>query len=240
MFRSFAAVLVRNNDYAEKYKILGVPAEKIMVTGNIKHDVKPDFDQDEVRNAYRKKIGAPDSELVFVAGSTDVGEEAIVLDAVTQELKVVLAPRHLERLTEVEDTVRKHGRTPVRVSAPTAVDKPVFILDTMGELFKLYSAADIVFVGGSFTDRGGQNVIEPAVLGKPIVIGPNHWNFKEEVNGLRSVNAISVTVSPDALSSAIADALTKRAEMGQRAREYVESSRGATAKTLEEISRLLI
>lgn len=242
MFQSFAAVLVRNREYAEKYRALGVPSERIRITGNIKHDIKTDFDPAEMRKLYRQNVGASDSDIVLVAGSTDRGEEGIVLDAVVRmgkDIKVVIAPRHLERLDEVDAVVRKFGRNPVRMSNPVAAENPVFILDTMGELFKLYSAGDVVFVGGSFTDRGGQNVIEPAVLGRAIILGPNHWNFKEEVDGLNRLNAITIAASPDALPSAISETLAKGTEMGKRAQAYVESSRGATAKTLEEISKHL-
>ncbi|MGE5307479.1 MAG: 3-deoxy-D-manno-octulosonic acid transferase, partial [Deltaproteobacteria bacterium] len=126
--------------------------------------------------------------LVIVAGSTHPGEEEIVLDAYAGVLsagttpRLIIAVRHLERIPSIEKLIRQKGFKPVRLSTyqgTLASDGAVFILDTLGELRYFYSVADICFVGGSFAECGGHNILEPVYFSKPTLFGPHMENFRD-------------------------------------------------------------
>jgi 3-deoxy-D-manno-octulosonic-acid transferase len=118
----------------------------------------------------------------------------------------------------------------------------VLVLDTMGELARVYSAATVVFVGGSLEPAGGHNVLEPAVAGKAVVVGPHMENFQEIADEFRGAGALVQVASPGELGAAIAELLAdpeKRRAMGERARALVARNQGALAVTLDALAELL-
>jgi len=159
--------------------MIGVPQDRIEVIGNVKFDglpEPPDFDRDEVRSDLKIPTGAG----VFVAGSTRPGEEKIVASAFRSVLDeypdacMIIAPRHLNRVSEVERILDEAGLTYTKRSGGesiTETGKNVLILDTLGELVRTFASADIAFVGGSLGDYGGHNPLEPAALGVPVLFG---------------------------------------------------------------------
>ncbi len=180
---------VQTPAYEARFRALGVPAERLFVTGTMKFDTVALEDAEGLRDRFAASLGFPDGDWVLVAGSTHAGEEAAVLRAfrpvadADPRARLVLAPRHLERLEAVEAEARAAGFEAVRrtrLPAPGGAPR-VVVLDTMGELASVYAVADLVFVGGSLVPHGGQNVMEPAGLGKPVLTGRHTWNFEEAV-----------------------------------------------------------
>src|SRR6185295_10018696 len=189
------------------------------------------------------RLGIAASAFVLMGGSTHAGEEDVVLDAYASILardpsaRLVLVPRFPERLKEVETLVRARGLRCVRLSTlrpegpPAAAADAVVLGDTAGELAKLYSVADLVFVGGTLTRRGGQNMMEPAGLGKAVVVGPATWNFRDPVELLLSRGGLTQCESAEAVRLellALHGDLARRLQLGERARGVCLESKGAT------------
>ena len=158
---------------------------------------------------------------------------------------LVIAPRHPERFDEVVRLVADEGqrverRTALSVDAAPRAD--VVVLDTIGELARLYQIATVVFVGGSLVDAGGHNILEPAIFGRPIVFGPHMHNFAEiAAEFLRHGAALQVHSTrelADTLVKLVGDSV-QRARLGETARAIVESNRGANTRTLDVIAELV-
>ena len=237
---------------AERIMELGASPEKVKVTGNMKFDIQIKASQlsgAEIRN----QLDLEERDELLVAGSTHKGEEETVVEAYKEllgrfpKLKLLIAPRHIERSGEVEAVVRKYSLDPVRLSNPSVSRNSdsaprVFILDTIGRLNDFYSVATIVFVGGSLIKHGGQNPIEPAIYGKPVIFGPYMFNFKNIASALVERKAVIRVSNEKELESAIEDLLMhakKRSELGERAKQVILENQGATQKNLNEISRFL-
>lgn len=243
--RSFArlgAVGVQNETYGERLREVGGRA---VVTGNLKFDAALAFDPGAAEREWRERLGLGDAP-VLVAGSTHEPEERILvetykrLQATFPRLRLVLAPRHLERVADVEKTVEAAGlrcykRTQL---SPGSGTDGVLLLDTVGELAQVYAVATAVFIGGTFCARGGQNMLEPAALGKPIVSGPSLSNFEEIAAALVEAGGMKVLDNPIELALALGELLRDPAlgrEAGGRAREAVRAGQGAIEATVELI-----
>ena len=236
--------------YAERLRALGAPPERVAVLGSVKYDAVPGMIDAQAGKRYRRLFGCPakGGRPLVVAGSTHPGEDQAVLDAWSalprdgERPRLVLVPRHPERLDKVEALARRHGRTARRSAlaepdpdgtAPMPVEADVILGDTMGELAKIYGAADLVFVGGTLAKRGGQNIIEPCGLGKPTVVGPNLWNFSEPAELLAGGQCLFVVKDAAGLAAAFRDLLgdpDRAARAGRRARELLLRERGAAGR----------
>jgi 3-deoxy-D-manno-octulosonic-acid transferase len=231
VLRRVDLVLAQNDEYARRYSALG--ARRVEVAGNLKFDSLPKVDEAAERDRYRRLIGEP----LLVAGSTSAPEEEIILDAYREllkqfpKLRLAIAPRHLERLPEVLRVVEAKGFVPRRLSQGPAPDG-VAILDTMGELYKLYCAATVTFVGGSFSGRGGQSIIEPASLGKPIVTGPDLRNFADTAEALKTLGALRVAQSPGLVTKLISERLSQPPSEST-VRSFVRASLGSTTRVAD-------
>ena len=240
---------MQSEEDARRIIELGAPPERVVVTGNLKADFSPEASgRDPIWQTVLRPGGG---RLVFVAGSTHQGEEAAVLDAYRilqprfAHLGLLLAPRHPERASEVEELVRGRG---LRVVRRTALGdghegEPVIVLDTVGELADLYGLADVVFVGGSLVPTGGHNMLEPAQRRKPVLFGPHTGNFREAAELLRSAGA-AVVVRDSRDLAREAERLLKdpelRQAMGEAGFAAVASRQGALAGTMTLIERHLI
>ena len=159
------------------------------------------------------------------------------------EMVMLLAPRHPERFEEVARLLTDHG---VRFRKRSrwqgeSLNGSILLVDSIGELAGLYALADIAFVGGSLVPRGGHNIIEPAQHSVPILVGEHTDNFRDIVNVFRLSDAVRV-VTPDQLGAtflALLDADVERQNLGKRARDVLESQRGATGRTLNELKTLM-
>ena len=235
---------------ADRVLWLGAAPAKVRVVGNLKWDASLSARPvPEALQAEAHRLGLNGRQSVVVAGSTHRGEEGLVLQAFASlrsahpQARLIVAPRHLERLAEVEALVRDAGLTPQRLSAdlPTSV-WDVGIVDTFGQLPTYYGLASAVFIGGSLIPHGGQNPLEPASLGKPLLFGSSMHNFADIARQLLDRRAARQLRNGSELSAALQELLSDRpaAEaMGRRAQDVVEQSRGTTQRTLEALAPLL-
>jgi len=236
-------IAARSDEDAERFVRIGYPEKMTSVTGNIKYD--GDF------NGFsftKEEIGFKDTDLVFAAGSTRDGEEKIVIDSWLElknrypHLKLLIAPRHLNRVPEIARLLEARK---ILYSVRSPVSREPFdclLVNTMGELQRFYSVSDIAFVGGSLVNKGGQNPIEPAAFGKPVIFGPFMQNFKTEANILTQAGGGYTVESGKDLSPRIESFITDenlRSESGKKALSAVQSQKGSLNRTVEIIRREL-
>jgi len=231
---------MQNTRYAERIVDLGADPRKVRVTGSLKFDaVVPT--QGSPSQAARL---IPADRIVLVGGSTLAPEEEILLEVfqslreVEPGLFLVIAPRHPERFDEVMKLAESRQLRVVRRSTlqQPAAEADVMILDTLGELASIYSAADLVFMGGSLATWGGHNLIEPAAEGKPVVFGPHMSNFQEIASSFLEAAAAIQVSGREELHEVLLRLLKEeglRQDLGERARKLVEANRGAGKKTME-------
>jgi len=195
--------------------------------------------------ALRKALALGDERL-WVCGSTHEGEEGGLLRVFSvlrrehADLRLLLAPRYIERAQRVLALARSVGLA-ARLRSQPGGKEPVIVLDTIGELVRAYQLATVVFVGGSFGRRGGQNILEPAACGKPVLFGPRMENFQDSVQVLVGRGGLQVK-DPMALLRLLRDLLARPGEilkLGELAREAVSSVRGASARDARLIAELL-
>ena len=236
---------------AERIIRMGAPAERVSVVGSLKWDasIASRPSAEELR-ALAGRLGLGEDRPVVVAGSTHRGEEEHVLAAFQRirawrnPVRLILAPRQLERIAEVEELAKRRGIPTHRMSAIRSPEQPwdVAIVDTMGQLSAYYGLATAVFVGGSLIPHGGQNPIEPAVLGKPVIFGPSMENFTEIVQQLLTHQACYQLRGPAELTQTLQGLLANPEEarvMGARAQALVERLGGTSQKTLSALNALL-
>ena len=230
---------------------LGADPALVTVTGNTKFDQTYTCTSPEEKAALLAEMGLGEAKGVLLAGSTHKGEEAFVLDAyeavrgVFPAVRLVIAPRDIQRVGEIAALVERRGfsaatRTALQQGAAQPSD--VVILDTIGELGKVYSAGDVIYVGGSLVPHGGHNILEPAAHGKAIIVGPNMFNFKD-THALFTKRDACVTVEsgkalPEAVLRLFRDEAARRA-MEEETLAIVEENRGAARRSAVLLRALL-
>jgi 3-deoxy-D-manno-octulosonic-acid transferase len=231
----------------DRYKKLGIKSNQGQVTGNLKFDVELPTQLSEQAIDWRAAWG---QRPVWIAASTHPEEEAIVLAAhkriLEQYPKALLlwAPRHPARFESVMELVTaSQWRVTNRIKhqQPSA-DSDVFIINTLGELLAFYACADVAFVGGSFQAIGGHNLLEPASLGVPSVVGPHTFNFVDITQLLLEVGAVQQLEKPEQLADAILRCLNDKKlaqQRGEAGRKRIERERGALERTLKIIEQYL-
>jgi 3-deoxy-D-manno-octulosonic-acid transferase len=234
-------------DHARRFVALGMPAERVLTLGSVKFDVSLPVDHEQHLLPLRARWGLSGAP-VWIAGSTHAGEEAAVLAAHRwlrdrcPGVRLILVPRHPARTAEVVALCRQHGFSIARQSAPADDDAAADVLigDTMGQLLYLYGLADAAFVGGSFAAVGGHNPIEPAVWGKPVLMGPNVHNFPDVVERFGAAGCLEIVADPDELGDMLERWLNDaplRAALGEQARRIVAAERGATGRLRDLLAR---
>ena len=233
---------------------LGADPEKIIVTGNTKFDQTYAEVSPEDLATYKTELGlGEDAWPVIVAGSTHRTEEEAVLTSFTAlrkkypHARLVIAPRKLNRIEEIKKVNAKFGyamafRSELKDIEGRRPEFPVILLDTIGELGRIYAIGDIVFVGGSLVRYGGHNVLEPAAHAKPILVGPSMEDFKDSYSLLSKAGACRMVSDADGLAEAFLeiagdDALRKR--MGDASIKIIRENRGAALKTIHYLTDLL-
>lgn len=229
---------MQNNYYLNRILALGADPKKTLVMGNLKFDVQID----SVPPAWTQLLKGK----VIVAGSTHRPEEQTVIEAFRECLKnhpestLIIAPRHPERFNEVEELMKRHNLPYVRSSelnqGSVVENFRYVLLDAVGVLASVYQVCDIAIIGGSFIPHGGQNPLEPAYWGKPIVCGPHMHNFPftEELIKKGAVTMVEAKELAGCLNRFLSDKeLAQRS--GQVARSFVETHRGATERAINAI-----
>jgi 3-deoxy-D-manno-octulosonic-acid transferase len=241
---------------AERIKTLGVPQERLFISGNLKFDSKDNPIASETIEGLSQRFALSSNVPLILAASTHDPEERILLESFelvrkTGPARLMIAPRHPQRFEEVASLIQSKGFSWTRRSnAPDPRDSSVdvILLDTIGELPSLYRFASVCFVGGSIVDKGGHNVLEPASVGACIVTGAYTHNFDEIVNLLRAEEALEQLppLELDSAGSEIARTLleliqdeSKRVHMGKKAIAVVEANRGSTLKTIGLLNSLI-
>ena len=240
---------MQSDEDARRIIALGANPDRVVVTGNMKHDATPS--SPELVEGWRQKLGLFATQRVWVAGSTHRGEEEAVLEAHETarrdhpDLALVVAPRHPERTAEVQNLIEARGWRAVRRTAlpEAAGGDAVVILDTVGELAELYGVADVVFVGGSLlASGGGHNMLEPARLSKAVLFGPYTPNFREPAAALAASGGGFVVENAAALGECVRHLLaddTARRRAGEAAHAAVVARQGAVRRTLDLLSALV-
>ncbi len=233
---------------AERLRALGAAVTRLAVIGNLKFDMPVPASLVENGEALRDSWGP--RRPVWIAASTHEGEELPVLKAHSVVLKrypdalLLIAPRHPERFKPVVGACRALGfTTRVRSEDELADDRcQCFVVDTMGELLQFYAASDIAFVGGSLEAIGGHNLLEPAALGKPVIVGPHTFNTEEVADSLIEAKAVLRVSDEWELGAAVIRLFThgeERAAMGQAAQTVLERERGAVARTVQIVEQVV-
>lgn len=239
---------MQSNLDADRLKAIGAEDKKVLVSGNFKFDMDLSNRNDKMP-AWTAAVKGP----VIMAGSTHKGEEELVLSAYLKNcgkfpgLKLILAPRHPERFSEVADMLLAKGASFVRRSELRDKDsdgvvfkEKVLLLDSVGELTSVYAIADIAIIGKSFIGTGGQNPLEPAYWGKPILCGPHMENFPFMREFYDAGAAFEV--QPGSLAEKICELLAdpdSAKEAGKKARRVYESKSGAVEKAMEIIGKYI-
>lgn len=234
---------------AERIKELGARVDRVRMTGNMKFDADVKIGDRGVNSAAL--FGFKGTDRIVVAGSTHDGEEeAIILvykELVKEfhDLKLVIAPRHVNRATDVEGMIKHLGFNPVRLTKSSAVQQGVpqiYLIDEIGHLNDAYSIAEIVFIGGSLIPHGGQNPIEPAVFGTSVIFGPYMFNFKTVVTSLLKAHGAIQVKGQGELLAKITELLKSahmRKSFGDNAKRVIAENRGASLRNLDAIEELM-
>ncbi len=240
-FRRLAFACMQDASYAERVAAMGVPADRVRVTDSMKWD-SVDVDRASAGASDRAlsialAMGLDLSRRIVVAGSTGPSEEQLISKACPDDVQLLCAPRKPERFDEAAAAMAGCTRRSEKRNSKQTNTR--FLLDTIGELSAVYELADIVIVGRSFCDLYGSDPIEPAALGKPVIIGPNNSDFTNAIRVLSDHQAILVS-SRDALAGDLSGLLASQDQcqaMGDRARECVRAHQGATRAHCEVLAR---
>lgn len=247
MFEPLEWCLMQSEFDRKRLLELGVDPEKVRTVGNIK------FDRDWVPMSKKELkdwlelLGLQPETPLWVAGSTHPGEEGPLLEVFQRlrpaypTLRLVLAPRKIERSGEIRHSVREMGLAPVLKTdlSKNMVPYDVLILNTLGELDRIYGLSTVSFVGGSLVPIGGHNLLEPARFGCPVLFGPHMHNFVYMSESLREAGGGWQVKDGDELYERMVMLLSdpeKRAEMGRLAKEFVENNRGALDRVVSFIA----
>jgi len=242
---SFAAC--RSEEDAERYRQLGVPAPRVRVVGDAKFDKLAEPLGAEERASLRASLGVPESTEVVVFGSVRPKEESGVAAAAATVVgsrpgvRVVVAPRHLERVQAVRREFESQGLSTALRSEGSAAEADAIVLDTTGELAALYAIARVAFVGGTLAPYGGHDPLEPAAQGVPVVIGPHTETCRESARRLVDAGGAFEVAGPRALGDTVLRLLGDEkavAAAADRALRAVSDGRGATGRTIAFLEEL--
>jgi 3-deoxy-D-manno-octulosonic-acid transferase len=257
--KQVSVFLMQSDEDRDRIVAIGAPYEKTRVTGNLKFDQVISSLTEKERTDMAQSLGLRGDETILIGGSTHSGEEEVLIQAFKElspsnpRLILILAPRHLDRLPEVEKTLQKEGMTWVRrtsfPAAETGSDRDVrgtarvILLDTLGELMKLYSLGTVVFVGGSLVPVGGHNPLEPLFFRKCVLFGPYMFNFRDISRMLIEAGGAFRVEGKEELTSRLKLLLSDeemRREAGENGYRCLTKHQGSTERMFREIKPLLI
>ncbi len=248
---SISVYCMQSEQDSRRIRHLGAAAGRVHVTGNVKFDMQPPQLDSTDLDTLKSEFKLPGSGRIWVAGSTHDGEEEqlvtvyLKLRKICPDLFLVLVPRHPERCRQVQEELTKLEISVTLRSTVATMDNnlqpgEVLIVDTLGEMLKLYAMADLVFVGGSLVNVGGHNVLEACLLKKPVLFGSYMQNFKEIARLVRVAHAGLQVKDADDLYRQMRILIENPGEalrIGENGYHLLESNRGATQRTIEEIGR---
>lgn len=252
ILNNLSALCMQSDEDARRIIAVGAPAERVHVTRNLKYDLPVKTLSAEERQELLRSYRLPAGALIIIAGSTHAGEEEAVADIYARlvserpGLILVLVPRHPERAAEVGTLLEEKGIPFVRRSALDKAQEPVdggvLLVDTIGELMKLYALSDVAFVGGSLVPVGGHNLLEPASVGAPVLFGPHMHNFREITALVLDAGAGEQVEDRARLEQSLRRLLadeSARRSMGENGIRLMADQGGAAARHLEIIEPLM-
>ena len=239
-FAALSGVAAQTAGDAERIAALG--ARAVEVCGNLKFDVTPSAENIALGLRWRTAIG---HRPIWLAASTREGEELLIVEAwrqvAVENALLVIVPRHPQRFDEVAELLKEQGIYVLRRSAgQPSSETQVWLGDSMGEMAAYYTLADLAFIGGSLLPLGGQNLIEAAACGCPILVGPHTFNFLQATEDAIAAGAARRVESPQALAVAVEGLLgskTELAAMQTATRAFAQAHQGATQRMLALIAR---
>lgn len=256
--RMLDVLAVQTEEHAERLRALGVQAARVRVTGNMKYDLTAAGTDRQQAERLRRTLAYAESDVVIIGGSLHEQEDDALLDAyaaalaATPDAALILVPRYPADAVAVEQRARARGYRTARKAAVDAGSEAapgrngVLVVDTVGDLGRLYAAADLAFVGGSLffrgSNKGGHNLMEPAILAVPVLFGPYNFSFKETVEDLLAANAGRLVSDSGELAAAVVALVTDRQgrrELGMRAQQVVRAGQGATSRNYALLADLL-
>lgn len=235
---------------SERIKLIGAPEERVFISGNSKFDTLSSGISPVYEKEMRRKLNIGE-ENVFIAASIHPGEDELIISSYKRllqefpELIFIIVPRHIERTSDIEKVLKSHGFNSYYLYSekfPRERTKPVIIVNTIGELFKIYSVGTIVFCGGSLVPKGGQNILEPAAWGKVVLYGPSMEDFLEGRKLLEHAGAGFVVRSVDEIvniSSRFLKDPQERKLRGEAGREAILKRGGAASKNADLVKYLI-
>ncbi|MDD3237566.1 MAG: 3-deoxy-D-manno-octulosonic acid transferase [Candidatus Gastranaerophilales bacterium] len=240
---NYAQLLMQSPSDAQRIIDIGADSSKVKVMGNLKYDIHPTLSAAEVtRLAYGLNLSG---QRIFVAASTHSGEDEIAISAFIkakekyQDLKLLIAPRHPQRYAQVEELLKntnlKYGK---RSEDAKFSDCDIIMLDTMGELSNFFSLAHLAFIGGSFSKTGGHNPLEANIWGKPVISGPNVFNFKDVYKLLINMGAAKIVYTQKELADELVSMLENRDKYltaCNAASNIFDTNRGAVDFVINEV-----
>ncbi len=232
--------LMQSEVDVERIRALG--AKEAEAFGNCKFDQAAEATSVDPAE-WKQRLQLKNLPVIVIGSTRDEAEEKLVIEAVKliglEQLCVIHAPRHLERVEPLAERVRAaFGHVALRSRNETG---PYLILDSYGELSQIYSVADLVVIGGGFSDLGGQNILQPLAVGKPVIHGPHMQNFRDVASAASKAGASQIASTAEDLAEQIRELLAdqpKRLEMGRAAQELVQSNLGASRRYAEAIAKL--
>jgi 3-deoxy-D-manno-octulosonic-acid transferase len=252
LLKLFQLLLVRQAGDALRFEKLGAPADRLQVLGNIKFDGLADQADQALSIKIRRQLEIPEGTRVLVAGSTRSGEEEMLAGVYEQlrdpfpDLRLILAPRHLNRVARIEEMLRRKGLNYALYSrvlaSPGTARAPIILVDRMGDLFALYSVASLAFCGASLVPKGGQNILEAAAWGKTVFYGPHMEDFQDARELLEAAGA-GIPVQDAGELTRKLEYFLKNPDEAQRrgaaGRQALASQQGVTRKAAAAIAALI-
>jgi 3-deoxy-D-manno-octulosonic-acid transferase len=248
LFSSFDLLCVQSERFKERFISLGVPSSNIIVTGNLKFDAKPPRTPDNDLQAFKDHLHLNPLNRILVLGSTHAKEEEMILNALLPlwqsipHLKTLLVPRHPERFDEVAKILRNSSLKWGRISQPLEFtgEEQVILIDTMGLLNRCYEIAEVAIVCGSFIAHvGGHNILEPVLLGVPVLFGPHmhsQLDLKEHVLAAQAGFETTLSTLPSILLNLMENPKT-HAHLIQNCHALAASLPGSALRTLQAIQK---
>ncbi|MEJ2521099.1 MAG: glycosyltransferase N-terminal domain-containing protein [Desulfuromonadales bacterium] len=240
LFEAFELLCMQTSSDGEKMQALGISPDKIRSIGNLKFSEAIDTSSDQ---ANRSPL-LPENHFLIFGGSTHAGEETILVESFLllktkhADLHLVLAPRDIKRSDELIQMIQSKALTARRLSAPSAEPADITVIDTIGDLARLYRYASISFVGGSLVAEGGHNPLEAARFGCPVLFGPHMDDFKEISSGLVEAGGALIIHNKDGFSSAVDQLIAdeqRRRRIGTSAKRYTERYENVLTEHLQVI-----
>lgn len=232
-FGKLAFAAVQTQDYADRFAAMGVA--DVRVADTMKWDNARIEDKVEGSVELAAELGIDLFKPIIVAGSTGPGEDKLLFNALPEGAQLIIAPRKPEWF----DAAEQASPTCVRRTHGKPGKGPVFLLDTIGELRKAYALADVVVIGRSFLGLYGSDVMEPAALGKPVIVGPFHKDFQDAVDAMRAAGGLIVTDDPGQAIRELLKDHNKAKQIAEAGRAVIRSRQGSTSRHADMILTLL-